>query len=105
MRFIETPIFTEDVSNELSSDEYRQMQVALMLRPEQGAVIRGSGSLRKMRWRRVGMGKRGGLRVIYFWEAKSETFYMLTMYRKSEQEELSAGQLRILRRLVAEEFK
>ena len=105
MRFIETPIFTEDVSNELPSDEYRQMQVALMLRPEQGAVIRGSSGLRKMRWRRVGMGKRGGLRVIYFWEAKSETFYMLTMYRKSKQEELSVGQLRILRRLVAEEFK
>jgi hypothetical protein len=56
-------------------------------------------------WRRAGMGKRGGLRVIYFWEAKSETFYMLTMYRKSKQEELSPGQLRILRRLVAEEFK
>lgn len=105
MRFIETPIFTEDVSNELSSDEYRQMQVALMLRPEQGAVVRGSGGLRKIRWRRAGMGKRGGLRVIYFWEAKSETFYMLTMYRKSKQEELSPAQLRILRRLVAEEFK
>lgn len=43
--------------------------------------------------------------MIYFWEAKSETFYMLTMYRKSQQEELSPGQLRILRRLVAEEFK
>lgn len=105
MRFIETPIFTEDVSNELSSDEYRQMQLALMLRPEQGAVIRGSGGLRKIRWRRAGMGKRAGLRVIYFWDTKSETFYMLTMYRKSKQEELSPGQLRILRRLVAEEFK
>jgi hypothetical protein len=44
-------------------------------------------------------------RVIYFWEAKSETFYMLTMYPKSKQEELTPGQLRILRRLVAEEFK
>ena len=105
MRFIETPIFTEDVSNELSLDEYRQMQVALMLRPEQGAVIRGAGGLRKIRWRRVGMGKRGGLRVIYFWETRSETFYMLTMYRKSEEEDLTPGQLRILRRLVAEEFK
>jgi len=105
VRFIETPIFTEDVSNELSSDEYRQMQVALMLRPEQGAVIRGAGGLRKIRWPRAGMGKRGGLRVIYFWEAKSETFYMLMMYRKSKQEELTPAQLRILRRLVAEEFK
>ena len=51
------------------------------------------------------MGKRGGLRVVYFWEAKSETFYMLTVYRKSEQEDLSPAQLRILRRLVTEEFK
>jgi hypothetical protein len=105
VRFIETPIFTEDVSNELSLEEYRQMQVALMLRPEQGAVIRGSGGLRKVRWGRSGKGKRGGLRGIYYWEAKSETFYMLTIYRKSKQENLSPGQLRILRRLVAEEFR
>ena len=105
MRFIETPIFTEDVSHELSLEEYRQMQLALMLRPEQGAVISGSGGLRKMRWRRAGMGKRGGLRVIYFWEAESEAFYMLTVYRKSDLEDLSARQLKILRRLVAEEFK
>ena len=105
MRFIETPIFTEDVSNELSLDDYRQMQVALMLRPEQGPLITGSGGLRKLRWRRAGMGKRGGLRVIYFWEAASETFYMLIMYRKNQQENLSAQQLRTLRRLVVEEFK
>ena len=104
MRFIETPIFTEDVSNELSLDDYRQMQVALMLRPEQGSIIPGSGGLRKIRWRRAGMGKRGGLRAIYFWEVASETFYMLTVYRKSKQEGLSPRQLRTLRRLVAEEF-
>jgi hypothetical protein len=105
VRFVETPIFTEDVSNELSLDDYRQMQVALMLRPELGPVVPGSGAIRKMRWRRAGMGKRGGLRVIYFWEAKSETFYMLTVYRKSDQEDLSLRQRRILRRLVEEEFK
>lgn len=105
MRFIETPIFTEDVSQELSLEDYRQLQVALMLRPEQGPVIAGSGGIRKIRWRRAGMGKRGGLRVIYYWEPTSETFYMLTVYRKNEQEDLSIRQLRLLRRLVAEEFK
>jgi hypothetical protein len=105
VRFIETPIFTEDVSTELSLDDYGQMQVALMLRPEQGLLIAGSGGLRKLRWRRAGMGKRGGLRVIYFWEGPTETFYMLVMYRKSRQEDLSPQQLRTLRRLVAEEFK
>lgn len=105
MRFVETPIFTEDVSNELSLDDYRQMQVALMLRPEQGPIIAGSGGLRKLRWRRPGMGKRGGLRVIYFWEPPTETFYMLVLYRKGRQEDLSPQQRRTLRRLVAEEFK
>jgi hypothetical protein len=105
VRFVETPIFTEDVSNELSLDDYRQIQIALMLRPGVGPVMPGSGGIRKMRWRRAGMGKRGGLRVIYFWEAKSETFYMLTVYRKGDQENLSMRQLRVLRRLVEEEFE
>jgi hypothetical protein len=105
VRFIETPIFTEDVSQELSPEDYRQLQLALMLRPEQGSVIVGSGGLRKIRWRRAGMGKRGGLRVIYYWEAGSETFYMLIVYQKSQQADLSARQLRLLRRLVAKEFK
>jgi hypothetical protein len=105
VRFIETPIFTEDVSQELSLEDYRQLQLALMLRPQQGPVIVGSGGLRKIRWRRAGMGKRGGLRVIYYWEAASGTFYMLTVYRKSDQEDLSARRVRLLRRLVAEELK
>lgn len=105
MRFIETSIFTEDVEHELSLDEYRQLQLALLFRPAQGALIQRSGGLRKMRWRRPGIGKRGGLRVIYYWEAGSETFYMLTMYRKTAQDDLTHRQTAILRRLVEEEFK
>jgi hypothetical protein len=105
VRFIETPIFTEDVERDLSLEEYRQLQVALLLRPTQGALIRGSGGLRKIRWSRPGMGKRGGLRAIYFWEARSETFYMLMVYRKNDQEDLTPKQVAILQRLVKEEFK
>ena len=105
MRFIETPIFTEDVVRDLSLEEYRQLQLALLLRPTQGALIRGSGGLRKIRWGRPGMGKRGGLRAIYFWEAMSETFYMLMVYRKNDQEDLTPKQVAILQRLVKEEFK
>jgi hypothetical protein len=51
------------------------------------------------------MGKRGGLRAIYFWEARSETFYMLMVYRKKDQEDLTPKQVAILQRLVKEEFK
>ena len=67
-------------------------------------LIRRSGGLRKVRWSLPGRGKRGGLRVIYFWDEPSETFYMLYAYPKNEQEDLTAQQLRVLRRLVSEEF-
>ena len=50
VRFVETPIFTEDVERELSLEEYRQLQLALLFRPTQGDLIRGSGGLRKLRW-------------------------------------------------------
>ena len=105
VRFVETPVFTEDIENELSLDEYRQLQLALLLRPAQGSLIRGSGGLRKVRWRRAGGGKRGGLRVIYYWEVASETLYMLTVYRKNDQEDLTPRQAATLQRLVREEFK
>ena len=97
-------IFSEDIDRELSLEEYRRLQLSLLLRPKQGDLIRGSGGLRKLRWHRRGMGKRGGLRVVYFWEAKSETFYMLTVYRKNDQEDLTPRQTATLRKLVEEGF-
>jgi hypothetical protein len=51
------------------------------------------------------MGKRGGLRAVYYWESVSETFYMLMVYRKNDQEDLTPRQAALLRRLVKEEFK
>ncbi len=54
---------------------------------------------------RSGGGKRGGLRVIYFWDKDGETIYMLLVYPKSEQEDLTPTQLRILSKLVREELK
>ena len=67
MEFIETPIFTREIRRLLSDDEYRRMQIPLLLRPDIGDLIQGSGGLRKLRWRIAGQGKRGGLRVIYYW--------------------------------------
>src|SRR5262249_6967294 len=104
MRFIETPIFTRAIVALLEDDDYQSLQLALLSRPERGTVIQGSGGLRNVRWPLPGQGKRGGLRVVYFWDDESETFYMLYAYRKNEQEDLTAQQLRVLRRLVREEF-
>ena len=105
MKFVETPIFTKELRSVLSDDEYRSIQTAIMLRPEQGSLIRGTGGLRKLRWGASGRGKRGGLRLIYYWDKASDTIYMLYVYPKSKQDHLTPQQIRILSRLVREEFK
>ena len=105
MRFVETPVFTREVTELLSDEEYRGLQLALLFRPEQGPLIPQSGGLRKLRWRRGGGGKRGGLRVIYYWDKEEATIYMLFVYPKSAQEDLTASQLKVLSRLVREELK
>src|SRR5262245_38078544 len=104
MQFIETPVFTRTPVELLDDEQYRSLQLALFLGPGLGPMIRGSGGLRKLRWSRPGAGKRGGLRVIYFWDEATETLYLLYLYRKNQQEDLTAQQLRILARLVREEF-
>jgi mRNA-degrading endonuclease RelE of RelBE toxin-antitoxin system len=77
MRFVETPVFTKLAKELLPDDEYRALQIALLLRPEQGSLIKGSGGLRKVRWTRKGIGKRGGVRIIYYWQPDEQVFYML----------------------------
>jgi len=100
MLFIETSIFTRQVTELLSDEEYKRLQEALLMRPEVGDLIPGSGGLRKLRWRTVGKGKRGGVRLIYYWDVPDDSFFMLTVYKKSQKEDLTKQELAILRRLV-----
>jgi hypothetical protein len=93
------------VTRLLDDDEYRSLQIALMLRPEQGPIVRGAGGLRKVRWAKAGTGKRGGLRVIYYWAPTERAFYMLYTYAKNEQGDLTPTQARVVGQLVREEFK
>jgi hypothetical protein len=72
------------------------MQQFMMQRPEAGAMVRGSGGVRKLRWRRESAGKRGGLRVIYFVRYQPNEFWMMTLYAKAKQENAPAH---ILKRL------
>ncbi|HVZ47483.1 MAG TPA: hypothetical protein VG916_01755 [Gemmatimonadaceae bacterium] len=104
MHFVETPVFTKLVHQYLTDADYRAIQLALMLRPQHGALIRGSGGLRKIRWRAAGTGKRGGVRVIYHWDPATATFYCLFAYRKNVQGDLTQEQIRALRRMVEENF-
>ena len=105
MRFVETSVFTKDILDLMPDDDYRAMQLALVLRPEAGALVRRSGGLRKLRWTLPGKGKRGGVRVIYYWDKAEDVIYMLLLYPKNRQEDLTPRQLTILRKLVQGEFK
>ena len=105
MRFVETHVFTAAIRRHLDDERYRQLQIALMLRPEQGPIIQRSGGLRKVRWATTGGGKRGGMRVIYYWAPRDQAFSMMYVYTKSEQGDLTPAQIRQLGRIVREEFK
>lgn len=99
--FKETPIFTKAVVRLLPDEQYKRLQTALMLRPDAGDLIRGSGGLRKIRWNLPGRGKRGAMRVIYYWDPP-EVIFMLLPYEKTEQENLTSRQVKLLRGLVQE---
>jgi hypothetical protein len=57
-------------------------------------VVPGSGGVRKLRWAMTGKGKRGGVRVIYYFKKQDNEIWMLTIYSKSEVENIPAHVLR-----------
>jgi hypothetical protein len=105
MKFVETTAFTRRITDAMSDDEYRHLQEALLRRPAHGALIEGTGGVRKLRWGEEARGKRGGLRVIYYWHPKREMFLMLFLYRKSDQKDLTAEQRQALAKAVRQELK
>jgi len=94
--FIESSVFARTLPTYLDDDEYSDLQQFLMQNPEAGDLVPGSGGVRKVRWSRPGMGKRGGLRVIYFMRYRPNEFWMLTLYAKTQRENVPAHILKQL---------
>ena len=92
--FVETKLFTRLVQEYLADDEYSQLQQALLANPEAGAVIPGSGGIRKLRWGLAGRGKRGAIRVIYYLRTRQGQIWMLTLYAKNVAENIPAHVLK-----------
>jgi mRNA-degrading endonuclease RelE of RelBE toxin-antitoxin system len=105
VKIIETTIFTKKIHSIFTEEEYRNLQNELILNPEKGKVIRGSGGLRKIRGGISGRGKSGGVRIIYYWILKKDTILMLLVYPKNEQDNLTPSQLKILKSLVEKELQ
>ncbi len=105
--FVELPAFERYRADYLDDDAFRKLQSLLMLDPEVGDMIPGTGGLRKMRFadERRGKGKRSGLRVIYYWWDAGSQFWLFTIYDKDEMSDLTAPQRKALKEMLKKELE
>jgi len=104
VEIVETSVFTKQIKKLLEDTEYRELQKELVINPIAGAMIRRSGGLRKLRWTIEGRGKRGGIRVIYYYVTADERIFMLAAYTKRAKDDLTDKEVTALRKLVKEEL-
>ncbi len=107
MEFIEAPAFTRHVHEYLDDDRYRALQGALAANPNLGDVMQGAGGFRKMRWAdpRRGKGRRGGLRIIYFYFESDQQIWLMAVYGKDEASDLTASEKKALKAAMDLELK
>lgn len=105
--FKELPPFERVRTNYLDDDGFRGLQNLLMKNPQAGAVIEGTGGLRKLRYpdQRRGKGKRGGIRVIYYWWQSGRQFWFFTIFDKDEATDLSTQEKKALKQLLSRELE
>lgn len=105
--FVELPAFSRFRGDYLDDEGFRALQNPLMENPAAGDVIEGTGGLRKLRHAdpRRGKGKRGGLRVIFFWWEAGRQFWLFTLYDKDEMEDLSAKDKKALKDMLKRELE
>lgn len=104
--FVELPAFARHREEYLDDEGFRNLQRFLLKNPEAGAVIEGTGGLRKVRHAdpKRGKGKRGGLRVIYYWWDGGEQFWLFTLYDKDEMDNLSPAEKKTVKSLLKAEL-
>lgn len=97
----ETTEYARRAKKLLAEQERSELISYLAAHPEAGDVMEGTGGVRKVRWAREGRGKSGGVRVIYYYHSEGMPLYLLTLYGKSEKDNLSAGERNDLAKLVS----
>ena len=102
MNILATQTFMRNIEGELDDLEFWKLQDYVCEQPECGKLIPHASGLRKLRWGTGDKGKRGGLRVIYYYKV-GDTILFVAAYRKSKQEDLTLKQLKKLVKLIEEE--
>jgi mRNA-degrading endonuclease RelE of RelBE toxin-antitoxin system len=107
MEYFEAPTFSRHLARYLDDEQYRILQHALTRTPELGDLIPGTGGFRKVRWAdaRRGKGRRGGLRVVYYWFDGRDQIWLMTIYDKNEASDLTPEQKRLLKAAIDAEKK
>jgi mRNA-degrading endonuclease RelE of RelBE toxin-antitoxin system len=105
MIFVETRVFSRWRQEYLEEEQFRALQNQLVEKPQSGARIPGTGGLRKLRWGTQDRGKRGGVRVIYFFVEQRSLILLLLVYPKNVQDDLTTEQTRMLKDLVRRELE
>jgi hypothetical protein len=95
--FYETTSFTEGVVKLRAETQCLDLKQELARNPEKGDLLRGTGGFRKTRMRLPNRGKSGGARVIYYYLSRNGTIYLVALYAKNVQENLSAQQTKQLK--------
>ncbi len=101
------PAFERRRAEYLDDDAFRGLENHLMKHPEAGDPIPDTGGLRKLRFAdaRRGKGKRGGLRVIYYWWDAGFQFWLFTVYDKNEMTDLTPQQCKALKGMIKAELE
>jgi len=104
--FVELPAFARYRADYLKDEEFRNLQDLLLHDPEAGDVIEGTGGLRKLRFgnSKRGKGKRGGLRLIYFWWEQGRQIWLFTLYSKGEVSDLTQSDKKSLKQRLKNEI-
>ncbi len=97
---VETLLFQKQWPLYRSEDERGEFAAYLDAFPDAGDVVPESGGIRKVRWRRAGTGKSGGVRVIYFTRTAEEEIVLLTLYAKAKTDNITGAKLKEIRRAL-----
>jgi len=99
---VETRPFIEDAERCLSEEEREDFISYIARNPIVGARIPGTGGIRKVRWRGSGHGKRGGVRIIYYYHTERIPLFLLAAYAKGRQSDLTPRERSAMRRLATQ---